>query len=115
MADAPAGKLSKGMSKRMAHLSQGLRLLTRYPKYLVRLMRTKYFRSSGWYAFKPRSAYSPPEPLHIRIWNRHFVVTAPSSKKQDLNQSHFAGREPRWYIADNDIRIALENEDDFRT
>jgi FkbM family methyltransferase len=99
----------------MAHLSQRLKLMAGYPKYLVRLVRTKYFRGSGWYAFKPSAAYGPPEPLHLRMWNRHFVVTAPSSKKQDLDQPHFPGREPRWYIADNDIRIALENEDDFRT
>jgi FkbM family methyltransferase len=99
----------------MAHLSQRFKAFALYPKYVVRLVRTRCFRSSGWYAFKPRSAYSPPEPLLLRIWNRHFVVTAPSAKKQDLVQPHFPGREPRWYIADNDIRIALENEDDFRT
>ncbi len=98
----------------MGH-SERLKLLARYPKYLFRLLRTRYFRDSGWYAFKPRAAYGPPEPLHVRIWNRHFVVTIPSSEKQDLAQAHFPGREPRWYIADNDIRVALENEDDFRT
>jgi len=98
----------------MAHLGPRLKLLG-YPKYLIRLVRTKYFRGSGWYAFKPQAAYSPPEPLHLRIWNRHFVITAPSTEKQELDQPHFPGREPRWYIGDNDVRIALENEDDFRT
>ena len=99
----------------MVQLSHGLQSLARYPKYLLRLVRSRYVRSSGWYAFKPSTAYGPLEPLYVRIWNRHFVVTTPSLKEQDLSQPHFPGRDPVWYIGDNDVRIALENEDDFRT
>jgi len=95
----------------MAQLSQRLRIIALYPEYLFRLMRSRLFGGFGWYSYKP----GPLGPLYRRFWGRHFVVTAPSLKTDDVPQAHFPGRQPKWYIANDNVRIALENEDDFRT
>jgi FkbM family methyltransferase len=83
---------------------------------MFRVVRSsRFFRGSGLYAFRPVSAERQTEPLHLRIWNRHFVTTKSSSQKQDSSDPLFGGRQPEWYLANDDVRIALESEDDFRT
>jgi FkbM family methyltransferase len=88
-----------------------LRIIVRDLKYGVRLVRSR-LRGSGWYSFKP----GPLGPRYQRVWGRHFVITTPGPKlDDDLSQVLFPGRQPEWYIADHDVKIALENEIDFRT
>jgi FkbM family methyltransferase len=49
------------------------------------------------------------------MWHRHFVVTTPALTTDNLPEVLFPGRRPTWYVTENNVRIALENEDDFRT
>lgn len=99
----------------MDPLKRFLQSLVLYPRYLSWLLRSRRPRSTGWYCFGPDRRHGAQEPFFLRMWHRHFAITTPAVETDSGSEMLFPGRRPTWYVTEKNVRVALENEDDFRT